>query len=63
MKAFVDKDTCIGCGLCGSVCPKVFRMNDEGVAEAIDTELEDSVVEDAKKAQVQCPVEAITVEK
>lgn len=63
MKAFVDKDTCIGCGLCEAVCPKVFRMNDEGVAEAIEANLDDSVIEEAKEAQTQCPVEAITIEK
>lgn len=63
MKAFVDKDTCIGCGLCESVCPKVFRMNEEGIAEAIETELEGSIVEDAKEAEAQCPVDAIKVEK
>jgi ferredoxin len=63
MKAFVDKDKCIGCGLCESICPKVFRMNDEGVADAIESELDDSVVEDAKEAEAQCPVEAIEVEK
>ncbi|MDF2505862.1 MAG: ferredoxin [Clostridium sp.] len=32
MKGFVDKDTCIGCGLCTSVCPDVFVMDDEGKA-------------------------------
>jgi ferredoxin len=63
MKAFVDKDTCIGCGLCESVCPKVFRMNHEGLAEAIEASLDDSAAEDAREAQAQCPVEAITIEK
>ncbi|MBU3804700.1 MAG: ferredoxin, partial [Candidatus Cellulosilyticum pullistercoris] len=29
MKAFVDKDTCIGCGLCPSICPDVFAMDDD----------------------------------
>ncbi|MDD4103149.1 MAG: 4Fe-4S binding protein, partial [Kiritimatiellae bacterium] len=24
MKANVNKDTCIGCGLCESICPAVF---------------------------------------
>jgi ferredoxin len=27
MKAIVDKDLCIGCGLCVDVCPEVFEMN------------------------------------
>ena len=29
MKAIVDKDTCIGCGLCPSICPEVFDMDDD----------------------------------
>lgn len=27
MKAVVDKETCIGCGLCPSICPEVFSMD------------------------------------
>lgn len=61
MKAFVDKDLCVGCGLCEAICPKVFKMNDSGVAEAVETELDNSTVEDIKNVQQQCPVEAITV--
>jgi ferredoxin len=63
MKTFVDKDTCIGCGLCESICPRVFRMNDEGLAEAIVTEPDDSEAENVREAQSQCPVEAIKVEE
>ena len=25
----VDKDLCIGCGLCCGICDEVFRMNEE----------------------------------
>ena len=36
MKAHVDKDTCIGCGLCPSICEAVFVLEDDGkAAEAI----------------------------
>ena len=38
MKAVVDQETCIGCGLCPSVCPEVFKMNDDGKAEEIVNE-------------------------
>lgn len=62
MKAFVDEDTCIGCGLCESVCPEVFKMNDDGKSEAYVDEVSDSLVESAQDAQDQCPVSAITVE-
>lgn len=62
MKAFVDKNTCIGCGLCEGICPRVFRMEDDGTASAIENELEDTLIECAREAETQCPVSAITVE-
>lgn len=58
MRAFVDKDTCISCGLCASLAPDVFRMDEEDKAEAFtDTDAgnQDSVDE----AIASCPVEAI----
>ncbi|MBM6989910.1 MAG: ferredoxin [Mobilibacterium timonense] len=58
MRAYVDQDVCIGCGLCASTCPEVFEMNDEGKAEAVaDTtdENRDGVLE----AIENCPVSAI----
>jgi len=62
MKAFVDEETCIGCGICEAVCPKVFSMNDEGKAVAINSEIEESDLDDAVSAKEQCPVDAIKVE-
>ena len=62
MKAVVDKETCIGCGLCPSICPEVFSMDDDGLAVAIDEEIDDSLIDSAKEAEESCPVDAITVE-
>ncbi len=62
MKATVDQDLCIGCGVCESVCPEVFQMNDEGLAEAIEGEINLADMENAKQAQIGCPVEAIIIE-
>lgn len=61
LKAFVDKDKCIGCGLCESLCPDIFKIEDDGLAVAIDEELSDSDLDCAKDAEAQCPVEAISV--
>ena len=34
MKAVVDQDLCIGCGLCCGTCPDVFHHRGEGKTEA-----------------------------
>jgi len=62
MKAYVDKDTCIGCGLCTEVCPDVFSMDDDGLAVAIDEEIPEDAVDCAQDAQQQCPTGAISIE-
>ncbi len=62
MKANVDKDTCIGCGICPSVCPEVFQMDDDGKAKAIEDPVPTTSEDSAKEAEDQCPVNAISIE-
>ncbi|RDU22524.1 ferredoxin [Anaerosacchariphilus polymeriproducens] len=62
MKGYVDKDTCIGCGLCPSICPEVFDMDDDGKAVATEDDVPDDAEDSAKDAEEQCPVDAIKVE-
>lgn len=62
MKANVDKDTCIGCGLCPSICPEVFEMDDDGKAKAISGEVPEGEQDTAKEAEESCPVDAIKVD-
>jgi len=53
----VNKDKCIGCGLCVSICPKVFKLKDgkSTVANAKATNTCD--IEAAIKG---CPAQAIS---
>mgnify|MGYP000997821363 CR=1 FL=1 len=60
MKAIVDHDLCIGCGLCADICPEVFRMNDDNLAEAY-ADITPETQEKAEQARDECPVEAITI--
>lgn len=61
MKVTVDEETCIGCGVCVSVCPDVFEMNDDNVAIVIDgADCEGSGC--CEEAAENCPVQAIVVE-
>lgn len=61
MKAFVDQDTCIGCGLCCGMCDAVFRMADNGKAEAYQAATEENQ-SDVQGAIDSCPVSAISWE-
>ncbi|NLT48517.1 MAG: ferredoxin [Clostridiales bacterium] len=61
MKAVIDRDGCIGCGLCADTCPEVFRMADDGLAEAY-AEVTDETYDTAKEAEENCPTSVITIE-
>ncbi|MDK2810857.1 MAG: ferredoxin [Petroclostridium sp.] len=62
MKAFIERDGCIGCGLCPATCPEVFRMADDGLAEVYVDEVPKEVEDTAKEAEAGCPVSVITIE-
>ena len=62
MKAFIDRDGCISCGVCPETCPEVFRMADDGLAEVYVDEVPVEAEASAKDAEDSCPVSVITVE-
>ncbi|MDD5450009.1 MAG: ferredoxin [Candidatus Omnitrophica bacterium] len=60
MKAKVDKDLCIGCGLCVSTCPEVFKM-EEDKAVVIVSVVPKEAEEMCRRAAEECPVTAIII--
>ncbi|HEY8343884.1 MAG TPA: ferredoxin [Bacillota bacterium] len=62
MKAFVDPDLCIACGLCVSTCPEVFDWDDDGKASAKTEEVPPESEASAEEAADGCPTDAITLE-
>ena len=62
MKAFIDQDGCIGCGLCADTCPTVFSMGGEGVAEVHSNPVPEADEAAARDAADNCPVSVITLE-
>jgi ferredoxin len=61
MKATVDRDLCIGCGLCAAICPDVFEMDGEGKSVVIADPVPPASEAEAQDAAEQCPVGAITL--
>ena len=61
LKGNVDKDTCIGCGLCPSICPEIFEMDDDDKAKAKNIDIPEGEIDSAKEAEESCPVNAISV--
>jgi len=62
MKVKVNKEKCIGCGYCASVCPEVFELDVDGKAKVkkdANFEQNKDLIKEAKEG---CPVGAIEVE-
>ena len=56
----IDREKCIGCGLCAEIAPQVFTLDDEGVSEILD--LEGDEERQIQEAINECPVECINWE-
>jgi ferredoxin len=60
MNAKVNQN-CIGCELCTSICPDVFKMGDDGFAHVIVDIIPEEQEDLAREAASSCPVEAIII--
>lgn len=60
-KISIDKEKCIGCGICVSFCPNVFEIKDG--RSSVKDDFSDEDLECAKKAEASCPMEAISVDE
>ncbi len=63
MKAFIDREDCIACGLCEQTCPEVFQMAEDGLAKVIVDKIPASVIDMAEAAAESCPTSIIHLEK
>lgn len=63
MKIIIDPERCSGTGMCTSVAPELFTLNEEGRAEAILPDVPLALKESVDAAVVCCPMSAISVEE
>lgn len=61
MKAEIDREGCIACGVCPDTCPEVFRMADDGLAEVYVDEIPKEAEDAANEAEDSCPVSVIII--
>ena len=62
MKVIVDKDLCIGCGVCEGLCPEVFSLAKEPYAEVLLDPIPEEFQKLCRQSAADCPSEAIKVE-
>ena len=55
----IDKEKCIGCGLCESIAPKVFKMKGDK-ASVINP---NACGKECEEAAASCPTQAIILSK
>ncbi len=61
-KIILEREKCIGCGSCESVCPKYWKLSQEGKAEFSGPQ-ELKEVECNQEAADICPVQCIKIQK
>ncbi len=59
MKVFVDDQRCRGHGMCTTLCPDVFVINDDGYAEVVVNQVPSGQQDAAREAIKCCPEQAI----
>ena len=58
-----EREKCIGCMACVSICPENWEMKSDGKAKPKKTELDEKGYKCNKQAEDACPVSIIHIKK
>lgn len=61
MKVSIIDENCIGCGQCEATCSEVFKIEDDGIAHVIKSDIKEELKEDVELAANGCPTDAIEI--
>lgn len=63
LRVHIDKDRCMGAGMCALTAPRVFTQDDDGLSELLPDSADgtgDPLVREAVRA---CPVQALAIDE
>lgn len=59
MKIIVDREKCTGLGICESLAPEYFEVNDDGDLELLKNDVDGKDLADVEEAIAGCPTLAL----
>lgn len=63
MKVLVDFGKCTGLGICESLAPDFFEVNDAGDLILLKEDITDAELAEVEEAVAGCPTEALRIER
>lgn len=63
MKVKIIREECTGAAVCEMLCPEVFKVGEDEIAEVLKDEPEETLWPRVKEAVARCPSMAIVVEE
>jgi ferredoxin len=63
MKCVVDYDKCTGLGICESLAPDFFEVNDDGDLVLLKEDITADELQAVEEAVSGCPTEALSIER
>jgi ferredoxin len=63
VKVVVDFTKCTGLGICESMAPEFFEVNDAGALELLKADLTEDELQSVEEAVSGCPTEALRIER
>jgi ferredoxin len=61
VKVAVDFNRCTGLGICESLAPDLFEVNDEGELVLLKEDIADTELKGVEEAVAGCPTEALRI--
>jgi ferredoxin len=63
MKVTVDFTKCTGLGICESMAPNIFEVDDDGKLVLLKDDVTDDELQSVEEAVAGCPTEALRIER